>query len=126
MVNPKEKPALANDPERSPMAELVRDLGGLPTTAEPPLPEVLPRGLAEVELALADLLSDENGEIVFFNDSGFRTLAIETSAAVVADGQAAPHVTAGGEDVTGFHFLTFDNGITLYYDEGLTVLLPDA
>ena len=37
---------------------------------------------------MADLVSDDNGEIVFFNDSGFRSLAIRTDAAVVANGQA--------------------------------------
>lgn len=80
-------------------------------------------GSAEVQLAMADLVSDANGEIVIFNDSGFHTLALRTDAAVVADGRAKRHVTAGGEDVTGYKYLTFDNGLTLYFEEGLNLIL---
>jgi hypothetical protein len=79
---------------------------------------------ADVELILADLVGDEDGETVFFNDSGFRTLAIETSCALVANGRVGRHVTAGGANVTGFQYVTFDNGLTLYYEEGLDLILP--
>ena len=81
---------------------------------------------AEVELAMADLLADANGEVVFFNDSGLRRLAITTDAGVVADGRAGAHRTAAGQDVTGFRFVTFDNGVTLYYQSGLDVLVRGA
>ena len=81
---------------------------------------------AEVELALSDLVGDANGEVVIFNDSGFRTLAIRTKAAVVADGQAAKHVTAGGEDVSGLKYVTFDNGVTLYFPEDLDLILKSS
>ena len=74
---------------------------------------------AEVELDLADLVADANGAVVFCNDSGFRNLAIRTDSKVVANGQAEAHVTAAGEDVSGFQYLTFDNGLTLFYEEGL-------
>jgi hypothetical protein len=80
---------------------------------------------AEVELTLSELVGDANGEVVIFNDSGFRTLAIRTEAAVVADGQAAKHVTASGEDVSGFNYVTFDNGVTLYFQEGLELILKN-
>lgn len=79
---------------------------------------------ADVELTMADLVGDDNGEIVFFNDSGFRTLALETSCTLVADGRSGRHVTAGGANVTGFRYVTFDNGLTLYYEEGLDLILP--
>jgi hypothetical protein len=85
--------------------------------------EALAVGAAEVELALADLVSDANGEVVIFNDSGFRTLALHTSSAVVADGKVHAHVTAGGEDVSGFHFVTFENGVTVYFREGLDLIV---
>jgi hypothetical protein len=78
---------------------------------------------AEAELALADLMGDDNGEVVFFNDSDLRRLAITTDATVVADGRASRHRTAAGEDVSGFDFLTFDNGVTLYYRAGLDVVV---
>lgn len=81
---------------------------------------------AEVELALADLIRDGNGEIVLYNDSGFRTLAITTGATVVASGASGQHVTEAGENVAGFRFVTFDDGTTLYYQEGLDLLtLPE-
>ena len=80
---------------------------------------------AEAELALADLIRDGNGEIVLFNDSGFRTLAITTGATVVASGASGQHVTEAGLNVAGFRFVTFDDGTTLYYQEGLDlVTLP--
>ena len=77
----------------------------------------------EGELVLADVVCDANGEAVVFNDSGLRTLAIRTEAAVAAEGRAQQHVTAGGEDVSGFSYVRFDNGVTLYYPEGLDLIL---
>lgn len=78
---------------------------------------------AEMELALADLVGDERGEVVLFNDSAFRTLALKAEVGVVANGLAARHVTAGGDNVTGFRFVTFANGVTLYYREGLDLIV---
>ena len=86
-----------------------------------PAPE---EAVAEIELALADLVADANGEIVLFNDSGFRSLAIRTDRMVVADGHAGAHVTAGGDNVFGFQFVRFDNGLTLYFEAGLDLILP--
>jgi hypothetical protein len=98
------------------LAEIARQPGvGAPGEA---LPEPV-----EVALALADLISDDNGEIVLFNDSGLRSLVLHTDAAVVADGRAPAHVTAAGDDVSGFKFMTFDNGLTLYFEEGLHLVL---
>lgn len=85
--------------------------------------EAFATGAAEVELALADLVSDANGEVVLFNDSGFRAMAIRAEAAVIADGRAQKHMTASGEDVSGFNYVTFDNGVTLYYPEDLDLIL---
>ena len=81
---------------------------------------------AEVELALADLVGDDNGEIVFCNDSGFRSLALQTDSRIIADGRAKAHVTAAGEDVSGFKYATFDNGLTLFYEEGLHLIVSSA
>lgn len=103
-------------------AESPRAAGARPPDAPPP-GEVATG--AEVELALADLVGDANGEIVFFNDSGFRSLAIRTDRQVVADGQAGAHVTAAGDNVSGFQFVTFDNGLTLYFETGLHLILPN-
>ncbi|MEZ5932488.1 MAG: hypothetical protein R3F54_11125 [Alphaproteobacteria bacterium] len=116
----------ANPADNRPnLADLVRDLTGVgrAESDEAPLPRTAPAG---VELALEDLISDDNGEIVFFNDGGFRTLSIETDAQVVASGQATSHRTSAGEDVSGFNYVTFENGVTLYFDDGLDLLLPDS
>ena len=83
-------------------------------------------GAAEAELALSDFMGDANGEVVIFNDSGFRTVLLRTEATVVAEGEAADHVTAAGEDVSGFKYVRFDNGVTLYFPEGLDLILKSA
>lgn len=72
-------------------------------------------------LSLNDLVGDANGEVVLFNDSGLRTVAIETGCGVLAEGRADGHVTAGGHDVTGFRFMTFANGLRLFFESGLEV-----
>jgi len=74
-------------------------------------------------LSLSDLIQDDNGEVVLFNDSGLRALAVATDAGVVAEGSSGQHVTAAGENVSGFHYVTFDNGLTLYYQDGLEVVV---
>jgi hypothetical protein len=104
-----------SDIERT-LAEIARQPIGEPTgdVAAP---------AAEVELAMADLVSDDNGEIVFCNDSGFRSLAIRTDSGIVADGRADAHLTAAGDDVSGFNYVKFENGLTLFYEEGLELIV---
>ncbi len=104
------------DAERTPAA------GDRSETGQPPEGA----GVGEVELALADLVSDAHGEIVFYNDSGFRSLTIRTDRGVVGEGRAGAHVTAAGEDVSGFKFVTFDNGPTLYFEAELDLILVRA
>lgn len=74
-------------------------------------------------LNLSDLIQDDNGEVVLFNDSGLRSLAVATDAGIVAEGSSGQHVTAAGEDVSGFHYVTFDTGLTLYFQDGLEVIV---
>lgn len=74
-------------------------------------------------LRLDDLIQDDNGEVVLFNDSGLRALAVATEAGVVAEGSSGHHVTAAGDDVSGFHYVTFTTGLTLYYESGLEVIV---
>lgn len=88
--------------------------------------DALDTGAADVELMLSDLVGDANGEVVIFDDSGLRTLRIRANAAVVAEGRATRHVTASGEDVSGFRYVRFDNGMTLYFREGLDLILKTA
>ena len=123
LASEQSKVARMTRPERErKLAEIARQPKGEPLTD----PVAEPGGLAELELALADLISDDNGEIVFFNDSGFHSLAIRTDAAVVANGRTQAHVTAAGDDVSGFKFVRFDNGLTLYFEEGLHLVLASG
>jgi hypothetical protein len=104
--------------------------GMLAEAAAPGLPQAAPAAAASatgegdvLTLAMGDMIGDHNNEVVLFNDSGLKALAIATDAALVGEGDATHHVTAGGEDVSGFHYLSFDNGVTLYYQGGLDVLV---
>lgn len=74
-------------------------------------------------LALDDLVQDENGEVVLFNDSGLRALAVSTVTVVIEEGEAGRHVTAAGEDVSGFRYIAFANGLRLYYQHGLDLIV---
>jgi len=79
-------------------------------------------------LPLDALLPDANGEILIVNDAGLSGLTLVTGAVVVESGTAADHMTAHGEDVTGFRFLRFAGGPTLYYpaDLDLRIVAPMA
>ncbi len=95
-----------------------------PFPGEAPLEALLPEpDESTVTLALSDLIQDANGEIVLFNDSHLRRLALVTDAEELARGRAPHHVTAAGEDVTGFAYVTFDNGVTLYYQPDLELVV---
>lgn len=76
-----------------------------------------------VVLSLSDLMSDTNGEVVLFNDSGLRSMALGVDAAVVDEGKAGRHVTAAGEDVSGYRYMAFDNGLKLYFRPDLELIL---
>ncbi|MGI9486900.1 MAG: hypothetical protein ACR2RF_13680 [Geminicoccaceae bacterium] len=117
----------ANPADNRPnLADLVRDLTGVGTTDSTHVAAPTSTAPSGAELTLADLVSDENGEIVFFNDSDFRTLSIETDAGIVSKGKATTHSTAAGEDVSGFSYVTFENGLTLYFEDGLDLLLSGS
>lgn len=92
-----------------------------------PMPSALPSGEGisgdGVVLALDDLVADARGEIVLFNDSGLRVLTLEASIAVVGEGRSGRHVTSTGADVSGWRYLAFGNGIKLFFDPELTLLL---
>lgn len=72
-------------------------------------------------LDLADLVTDSNGEIVLHNDSGFSELGLHADVPVIEQGVSPPHLTSNGEDVTGYRFVTFEGGLTLYYDSALII-----
>lgn len=82
-------------------------------------------GRARIVLKVEDLVQDENGEIVLFNDSHVPSVALETTAKLVDEGEMPEHVTAAGENVTGFHFWHFDSGLKIYFKDGVDMVLVE-
>ncbi len=76
-------------------------------------------------LELTDLLQDANGEVVLFNDSHLPSLAVRAESQPVDRGAVGQHVTAAGDDVTGFRFVAFDDGTRLYYQDSLHLVILD-
>lgn len=111
--------AVAFDMDHDDMVAMGRALSG----GSADLTAAIPEDDQILTLRLDDLIQDDNGEVVLFNDSGMRALALATDADIVAEGSSGQHVTASGEDVSGFHYLTFDTGLTLYYQDGLEVIV---
>jgi len=74
-----------------------------------------------VVLALQDLLPDSGGEIVF-RSAGIG-LVISTGQTLTATGTAEGHVTASGEDVSGYRYYQLEGGITLYCQSDVSLLL---
>jgi hypothetical protein len=79
-----------------------------------------------VTLELSDLLSDSNGEIVLFNDSHLPALAVRVESPPVASGEVGSHVTAAGDDVTGYRFVAFDDGTKLFYQDSMDLVILGA
>lgn len=77
-------------------------------------------------LDLSDLLRDSNGEIVLFNDSHLPALAVRAESAPVESGEVGSHVTAAGDDVTGYRFVAFDNGTKLFYQDSMNLVILGA
>jgi hypothetical protein len=117
----------ANPADQRPnMADLVRDLTDVGIVDDnESAPRVYPSSTGAA-LTLEDLISDDNGEIVFFNDGGFESLSIETGSTVLSSGKAKDHVTAAGDNVDGFNYVTFENGMTLYFEGDLNLILPES
>ena len=74
-----------------------------------------------VSLALDDLLPDVAGEVVLLagDDLPVNLLASEP---VIEAGIAPAHVTAGGMEVTGLHYYSFESGVTVYSPVDLLIL----
>jgi hypothetical protein len=94
------------------------DMGGPnsePAKAMRPLAAMAEEREADLVLRLDDMLADGNDEVVLLTDSGQDQLALATDVQVVATGTAGDHVTADGQDDSGFAFVTFATGMTLFY-----------
>ena len=74
-----------------------------------------------VVLELADLLPDEAGDVVLFAGDDF-AVNLVSDQPVTDAGLAEAHVTATGFDVTGLHYYSFENGVTVYSQSDLLIL----
>ena len=75
-------------------------------------------GGGAVSLDLADLLSDNGGELVLDIDV---PVALQAHLEVADSGIAGSHVTENGDDVSGFSYVAFADGPTLFYPSDLDV-----
>ena len=71
------------------------------------------------------LVPDRRGEIVLYDDSHAGTLLLESRRPVLERGRVRHHRTLGGDDVSGWNFLRFADGPTLYYPPGVTLTLVE-
>ena len=77
----------------------------------------------QMVLSLNDLLPDSRGEIVLFNEAGPLAVNIMTDSRVTETGTANHYVTSAGVDVSGYHFCTFEAGLTIYYPPEIDLLV---
>ena len=57
---------------------------------------------------------------------GQAALTLVGAEPVTGRGRAAPHLTATGEDVSGFSYVSFASGLTLYHPAELDVSLASG
>lgn len=74
-----------------------------------------------VSLALEDLLPDAAGEVVVLA-GGDLPVNLLVAEAVIEAGIAPAHITAGGMEVTGLHYYSFESGVTVYSPGDLLIL----
>ncbi len=77
----------------------------------------------QMVLSLSDLLPDARGEVVLFNEAGPLSVSIMTDSRVTETGTADHYVTSAGVDVSGYHFCTFEAGLTIYYPPEIDLLV---
>ncbi len=66
-----------------------------------------------IVLKFDELLPDSEGEVVVLAGEDV-PVNLMTSERIADTGIVEEHVTAGGFDVQGLHFYSFENGVTLY------------
>ena len=69
-------------------------------------------------LPLAALMPDADGNIALIEGMGGVPIAIATDKEVAETGRAGTDARAGGLDVSGYRFVRFRSGVTLYFPDG--------
>ncbi|MEO1017218.1 MAG: hypothetical protein AAFY56_05935 [Pseudomonadota bacterium] len=78
-----------------------------------------------IVLALEDFVANAAGEVVVFNDSVVATMVLVTKASVLGQGLTEKAATVDGQPIADFRFLAFNNGVTVFYPQGLEILVQD-
>jgi hypothetical protein len=68
-------------------------------------------------LPLDVLIPDAQGNIALIEGMGGVPIAIATDKEVAETGRAGANVRAGGVDVSGYRFVRFRSGVTLYFPD---------
>ncbi len=76
-----------------------------------------------IVLALQDFVANSSGEVVVFNDSAVATMTLTTDSKVLNKGTAKKSQTTDGQAISDFKYLTFDNGLTVYFAPELEILV---
>jgi hypothetical protein len=74
-------------------------------------------------LPLEGLIPDSEGNVVLLTDAGPAAVGVLTGEMVRDSGTAGAQVTAAGLDVSGYQYVTFESGLTLYYPDGMDILV---
>jgi hypothetical protein len=75
--------------------------------------------------ALKELLADTAGDVVIDSGAG-ADITVLTDGAVTARGVERDHVTLGGDDVSGYAYCRFGDGITVFYPCWLSLLIEES
>jgi len=79
-----------------------------------------------ITLSFADLLPDQNGEIVIVSTGDSPQLSIVTDLRICDAGIADGHVTVDGVDVAGLAYYTFEGGTKVYYSQDIDLTIAPA
>ena len=112
-----------------------RERGGGAAAAQAPQPAEGATGRQEdsaeaarllIRLELAELLPDEAGEVVLFNDSHLPSMILHADRPVAARGRVEAHRTAAGIDVSGYRYVKFEQGPVLYHPPELELVIEEG
>ena len=82
----------------------------------------LAMGGERITLNIADLLPDNGGAVVLSGEEG-AGIELFSDVSPSASGVSARHTTDAGLDVSGYHYFSFDNGVTVYFPDDLDLLV---
>lgn len=110
-------------PELQNFAQSLLAEGALPTVASAELDNADPREWMPretVQLDLGELLSTDASEIVL---EGHSHLQLTADSSVTDAGFVENHVTPDGSDVSGYGYMTFASGVTVFYPDSSDLVL---